>query len=112
MPVAAGANKAQLEQVVSGLTPGQVLPVYVHVTMQPAKADRPLQIKLKGGQFRAEDRRIVLTDLTVGDGTPADTGRLRVGAGAGPAGGDRSAGTRPTIRPTMPPSSNSRNPVW
>jgi len=72
MPVAAGANKVQLEQVVSGLTPGQVLPVYVHVTMQPAPADRAVQIKLKGGQFRAEDRRIVLTDLTVGGGTPAD----------------------------------------
>ena len=72
MPVTAGANKVQLEQVVSGLTPGQVIPVYVHVTMQPAQADRALQIKLKGGQFRAEDRRIVLTDLTVGGGTPAD----------------------------------------
>ena len=74
MPVAPGANKTQIEQVVPGLTPGQVLPIYVHVTMQPAKAGRPLQIKLKGGQFRAEDRRIVLEDLTVGDGTPADMG--------------------------------------
>jgi hypothetical protein len=72
MPVAAGANTVQLEQVVSGLTPGQVRPVYVHVTMQPAGADRALQIKLKGGQFRAEDRRIVLTDLTVGGGTLTD----------------------------------------
>jgi hypothetical protein len=72
MPVAAGANKVQFEQVVSGLTPGQVIPVYVHVTMQPAGADHALQIKLKGGQFLAEDRRIVLTDLSVGDGTPAD----------------------------------------
>lgn len=72
MPVAAGANRVQLEQVVSALMPGQVLAVYVHVTMQPAKADRALQIKLKGGQFRTEDRRIVLTDLTVGGGTPAD----------------------------------------
>jgi hypothetical protein len=72
MPVAAGANKVQLEQVVPGLTPGQVLPVYVHVTLQPAQAQRALQIKLKGGQFRTEDRRIVLTDLTVGAGTPAD----------------------------------------
>ncbi len=72
MPVAAGASKVQLEQVVSGLTPGQVLGVYVHVTMQPGKTDHALQIKLKGGQFRTEDRRFVLTDLTVGDGTPAD----------------------------------------
>jgi hypothetical protein len=72
MPVAAGTNKVQLEQVVSGLTPGEVHPLYVHVTMQPARADRPLLIKLKGGQFRAEDRRIVLTDLTVGGGTPTD----------------------------------------
>ncbi len=72
VPVPAGANKVQLEQVVPGLTSGQVLPVYVHITIQPAPADRPLQIKLKGGQFRAEDRRIVLTDLTVGGATPTD----------------------------------------
>ena len=72
MPITPGANKTQREQVVPGLPSGQVLPLYVHVTMQPAKADRPLQIKLKGGQFRAEDRRIVLEDLTVGDGTLAD----------------------------------------
>ena len=60
--------------MVPGLTPGQVLPIYVHVTMRPEKSDRSLQIKLKGGQFRTEDRRIVLEDLTVGDGTPADLG--------------------------------------
>jgi hypothetical protein len=72
LPVAAGANKAEVEQAVSGLHPGQNLPVYVHVTMQPAGADRPLQIKLRGGQFRAEDRRIILEALTVGEGSPAD----------------------------------------
>ena len=74
MPVAPGTNKTQLEQVVPGLTAGQTLPIYVHVTMQPAPADRPLEIKLKGGQFRTEDRRIVLEELTVGGGTPADIG--------------------------------------
>jgi hypothetical protein len=72
LPVAAGATKAQVEQVVPGLTPGQTLPVYVHVTMQPAPADRALKVKLKGGQFRTEDRRIVLEELAVGDGTPTD----------------------------------------
>jgi hypothetical protein len=72
MPMTPGANKTQLEQVVSGLPSGQVLPLYVHVTMRPEKAQRPLQIKLKGGQFRADDRRLVLEDLTVGDGTWAD----------------------------------------
>jgi len=72
MPVTAGTDKADLEQVVTGLDAGQALPVYVHVTMRPAGADRALQIKLKGGQFRAEDRRVVLEDLRVGEGTPMD----------------------------------------
>lgn len=72
MPVRAEVNKTQVEQVVPNLAPGQVLPLYIHVTMQPAQAQRPLQIKLKGGQFRTEDRRIVLEELAVGDGTPAD----------------------------------------
>jgi hypothetical protein len=72
LPVAAGADQAQTEQVVSGLRPGEDLPVYVHVTIQPSGADHPLHIKLKAGQFRAEDRRIVLRELALGDGTPTD----------------------------------------
>ncbi len=72
LPVTAGANKANLEQMVTGLSLGKTLPVYVHVTMQPAGGDRALQIKLKGGQFRAEDRRVVLEDLKAGEGGPTD----------------------------------------
>ncbi|MGE5293703.1 MAG: vWA domain-containing protein, partial [Solirubrobacterales bacterium] len=72
MPVAAGTNQANLDQVVSGLSLGKTVPVYVHVTMQPAGGDRALQIKLKGGQFRAEDRRVVLEDLRAGEGGPTD----------------------------------------
>ena len=72
MPVTAGANKADVEQIVAGLGQGQTLPVYVHVTMQPARADRELQIKLNAGRFRAEDRRIVLEDLTAGEGPLTD----------------------------------------
>ncbi|MBM4029163.1 MAG: hypothetical protein FJ280_27760, partial [Planctomycetes bacterium] len=73
LPLTAGTNRAQVQQVVSGLTPGEVFPLYVHVTMQPAPAGQPLHVKLRGGQFRAEDRRIVLKELTLGDGTPADS---------------------------------------
>ncbi len=72
MPLTAGTGRTQLEQVVPGLIPGQILPVYVHVTMQPAGANRLLQIKVKAGQFRTEDRRVVLEDLRVGGATPTD----------------------------------------
>ncbi len=72
MPVAGGVNQADLEQIVSGLSLGKTLPVYVHVTMQPAGGDRALQIKLKGGQFRADDRRVVLEDLRAGEGGLTD----------------------------------------
>jgi hypothetical protein len=72
MPVTPGNNKTKIEQALVGLTPGQVFPIYVHVTMQPAQASRPLDIKLKAGQFRAEDRRVVLEELAVGNGTLAD----------------------------------------
>ncbi len=72
MPVTPGTNKTHMEQAVSGLSAGQTLPVYVHVTMQPSGADRALQIKLHGGQFRADDRRVVLEDLMVGGGAPTD----------------------------------------
>jgi hypothetical protein len=72
LPVAAGANHASVQQIVAGLLPGEALPIYVHVTLQPAHVAQPLHVKLQGGQFRAADRRIVLDDLTLGDGTPAD----------------------------------------
>jgi hypothetical protein len=72
VPVASGTNQAQTEQMVFGLNSGETVPVYVYVTMQPAGADHPLHVKLKGGQFRAEDRRVVLKDLRIGDGTPTD----------------------------------------
>jgi hypothetical protein len=72
MPVTAGTNKADVEQVVAGLGQGQTLPVYVHVTMRLAGADRALQIKLNAGRFRAEDRRVVLEDLKAGEGTLTD----------------------------------------
>lgn len=72
VPMTSGTNKAQIERVVPALNPGQTVPIYVHVTMQPSGADRALQIKLKAGQFRAGDRRVALKDLMVGDGTPTD----------------------------------------
>ncbi len=72
MPVTAGTVSTDLEQVVSSLSRGQSIPVYVHVTMQPSGADRALQIKLKGGQFRAEDRRVTLEDLKAGQGALTD----------------------------------------
>lgn len=72
VPVAAGANRADLEQAVTGLSLGKTVPLYVHVTMQPTGGDRAVQIKLKGGQFRADDRRVVLEDLRVGEGGPTD----------------------------------------
>jgi hypothetical protein len=72
VPVTAGANKADVEQTVAGLGQGQTLPVYVHVTMRPAGADRELQVKLNAGRFRAEDRRVVLEDLAVGAGALTD----------------------------------------
>lgn len=72
MPVTSGASKTHLEQTVSGLAAGKTLPVYVHVTIQPSGADHALQIKLRGGQFRTDDRRVVLEDLTVGGGAPMD----------------------------------------
>jgi len=72
MPVTPGANETRLEQAVSGLIAGKTLPVYVHVTMQPSGADRALQIKLQGGQFRTDDRRVVLEDLMVGGGALTD----------------------------------------
>ncbi len=72
LPLTPGTNQVQVEQVVPGLSPGATLPLYVHVIMQPAGADHALRLKLKGGQFRAEDRRVVLEDLMVGDGAPTD----------------------------------------
>ena len=72
MPVTAGANSADLEQMVPGLSRGQTAPVYIHVTMQPAGANRALEIKLRGGEFRAEDRRVVLADLRMGEGALTD----------------------------------------
>ena len=72
LPVTAGTSKADTEQTLTGLTRGQTVPVYVHVTMQPSGADRVLQVKLQGGQFRAEDRRVTLEDLKVGEGALMD----------------------------------------
>lgn len=72
LPMTAGATSADVEQVVAGLGLGQNFPLYVHVTMRPAGADRALQIKLNGGRFRAEDRRVVLEDLQVGGGALTD----------------------------------------
>jgi hypothetical protein len=72
MPMTAGTNRTDLEQVVTGLSLGRTLPLYVHVTMQPTGGDRAVQIKLRGGQFRADDRRVVLEDLRVGEGGPTD----------------------------------------
>lgn len=72
LPVTAGTNRADVEQTLAGLSRGQIVPVYVHVTMQPAGADRALQVKLQGGQFRAEDRRVTLEDLKVGEGALMD----------------------------------------
>ena len=72
LPVTAGTNKTDLEQVLTDLSRGQTVPVYVHVTMQPAGADHALEIKLRGGQFRAEDRRVTLEDLKVGEGALTD----------------------------------------
>ncbi len=72
LPVAAGTNRATIQQIVAGLLPGEAVPIHVHVTLQPANVAQPLHVKLRGGQFRAADRRIVLDDLILGDGTPAD----------------------------------------
>jgi hypothetical protein len=71
-PVTPGSNKTQIERSMPGLSPGQTLPLYVHLTLQPAGAEHALQIKLKGGQFRAADRRLALKELVAGDGTPTD----------------------------------------
>ncbi len=72
LPVTPGTNRAGIAQVVPGLSRGQIVPVFVHVTMQPSGADRAVQIKLVGGQFRAEDRRVSLEDLKVGEGALMD----------------------------------------
>ncbi|MEN6575621.1 MAG: vWA domain-containing protein [Phycisphaerales bacterium] len=72
LPVTAGTSKADTEQMLTGLSRGQTVPVYVHVTMQPSGADHVLQVKLQGGQFRAEDRRVTLEDLKVGEGALMD----------------------------------------
>jgi hypothetical protein len=65
LPVAAGANQASIEQLMPRLESGRTYPVYVHVTKRPADVPA-VQIKLRGGQFRAEDRRLILEELLVG----------------------------------------------
>ena len=72
LPVTAGSNTARLEQVVRGLNPGRDIPVYVHLTMKPDGVGRSLEIKLAGGQFNGEDRRIVLEELIIGETAPSD----------------------------------------
>jgi hypothetical protein len=72
LPVTAATGKADLEQILPGLSRGQIVPVFVHVTMQPVGADRAVQVKLVGGQFRTEDRRVSLEDLKAGEGALMD----------------------------------------
>ncbi|UCD52209.1 MAG: VWA domain-containing protein [Phycisphaerales bacterium] len=66
LPVAAGANQAAIERVMPPLESGQTYPVYVHVTRRSATDVPPVQIKLRAGQFRPEDRRLVLAEMLVG----------------------------------------------
>lgn len=66
LPVAPGADRASIEQLMPSLDSGQTYPVYVHVTRRPAPDGPVVAIKLRGGQFRAEDRRLILEELLVG----------------------------------------------
>ncbi len=71
LPVTSGAQQASIEQTVPPLTSGQSYPVYVHVTRRVSPDTPPVTIKLRAGQFDAEDRRLVFEELSVG----AEAGR-------------------------------------
>jgi len=66
LPVTGGTNQAAIERAMPQLVSGRTYPVYVHVTRRPAADAPPVQIKLRGGQFRAEDRRLVLAEMLLG----------------------------------------------
>ena len=66
LPVGSGAQQASIEQVVPSLPTGRSYPVYVHVTRRVSADTPPVTIRLRGGQFAAEDRRLVFEELSVG----------------------------------------------
>jgi len=72
LPVVSGTHHASVEQVMPQLEPGRTYPVYVYVTRGAAGDAPALQIKLHGGQFRAEDRRLILEEMVVGTETAKD----------------------------------------
>ena len=73
LPVKAGAQSAAIGQTMPPLVSGQTYPVYVHVTRRPAPDVPPVEIKLYGGQFRGQDRRLVLEEMLVGTEAARDT---------------------------------------
>lgn len=67
LSVDADSRQASAEQVLPGLESGQTYPVSVYITARPSNAAAPVEIKLRGGQFLARDRRLLLQELAIGD---------------------------------------------
>lgn len=66
LPITAGAGQASVEPILPQLERGETYAVHVYVTMKPSSAAPAVEVKLRGGQFRAEDRRLLLGELVVG----------------------------------------------
>ncbi len=67
LPVGGDDRRASVERVLPGLQSGQTYPLYAYVTAQPADATASVEVKLHGGQFRARDRRLLLSEMSIGD---------------------------------------------
>ncbi len=67
LPVGGDDRQASVERVLPGLQSGQTYPLYAYVTAQPSDATGSVEVKLHGGQFRARDRRLLLSEMSIGD---------------------------------------------
>ena len=63
----AGERAAQVDELIDELPVGETYPVYVNVAFGADGADSGMNLRLYGGEFRAEDRELELTGLSVGE---------------------------------------------
>jgi hypothetical protein len=72
LPIAVGAHKAQVSQLIEQLELGETYSVQVNVAVELSEKQPPTNLRLQAGRFQVQDRWPILKELAVGGLAGAD----------------------------------------